>query len=104
MNAEPVRIGALVPLSRPGWVEAALGGTPSFVAFEGYDTILVLARALDSSWASVSVEGTRGQITFARTPGVNVWQWAWPPVQVVDRDPADPGRFRVLHAAAEAGR
>lgn len=85
-------------------VEAALGGTPSFVAFEGYDTIAVLAQALDSSWASVSVEGTRGQITFSRTPGVNVWQWAWPPVQVVDRDPADPGRFRVLHAAAEAGR
>ena len=26
-------------------------------------------------------------------------QWAWPPTQVVDRDPAAPDRFRVLHSA-----
>jgi hypothetical protein len=25
-------------------------------------------------------------------------QWTWPPIQVVDRDPAEPDRFRVLHA------
>lgn len=85
-----------------------LGAAPSFVAFEGYDTIVVLADALRShgadrariaeSWPRVSVEGTRGRIQFSRTPGISVWQWAWPPVQVVDRDPAEPGRFRVLHA------
>ncbi|MET9352767.1 ABC transporter substrate-binding protein [Streptomyces sp. NPDC006617] len=80
---------------------------PSFVAFEGYDTVAVLADVLRShapdrawaaaSWASVSVEGTRGRIRFSRTPGIGVWQWAWAPVQVVDRDPAEPGRLRVLH-------
>ncbi|MFJ3339507.1 ABC transporter substrate-binding protein [Streptomyces sp. NPDC086766] len=81
---------------------------PSFVAFEGYDTITVLAEVLRTSgadrartaasWPRVEVEGTRGQIRFSRTPGVSLWQWAWTPVQVVDRDPAAPDRFRILHA------
>lgn len=85
-----------------------LGQEPSFVAFEGHDTITVLADVLRShgtdptrvteAWPSVDVEGTRGRIRFSRTPGVGVRQWAWPPVQVVDRDPADAGRFRVLHS------
>ncbi|MGP3939309.1 ABC transporter substrate-binding protein [Streptomyces sp. 6N106] len=85
-----------------------LAEAPSFVAFEGYDTIAVLAEVLRShgvdrartaqAWPRVAVEGTRGQIQFSRTPGISVWQWAWTPVQVVDRDPADPARFRVLHA------
>ncbi|MET4922587.1 ABC transporter substrate-binding protein [Streptomyces sp. PSRA5] len=85
-----------------------LAEAPSFVAFEGYDTIAVLADVLRShgadragiaaSWSRVAVEGTRGQIRFSRTPGVSGWQWAWAPVQVVDRDPADPDRFRILHA------
>ncbi|MEU6794776.1 ABC transporter substrate-binding protein [Nonomuraea wenchangensis] len=74
---------------------------PSFVAFEGYDTIAVLAEALRSgggaAWPDVAVEGTRGTIAFSRVPGIGVWQWAWPPVQVVDRDPARPDRLRVLH-------
>jgi ABC-type branched-subunit amino acid transport system substrate-binding protein len=80
---------------------------PSFVAFEGYDTIALLADVLRShgtdrariaaSWPRVAVEGTRGRIQFSRTPGVSVWQWAATPIQVVDRDPAKPGRFRVLH-------
>jgi ABC-type branched-subunit amino acid transport system substrate-binding protein len=83
-------------------VDAALRATmseePSFVAFEGYDTITALAEYLRvGSWPAVAVEGTRGQIRFTRTPGINVWQWAWPPVQIADRDPADPTRFRVLH-------
>ncbi|MEV6057893.1 ABC transporter substrate-binding protein [Streptomyces sp. NPDC052107] len=92
-------------------VETALGEqlaeAPSFVAFEGYDTVAVLAEVLRShgmdrartagSWPRVAVEGTRGQIQFSRTPGVSVWQWAWAPVQVVDRDPAEPDRFRILH-------
>ncbi len=92
-------------------VEAALrerlAQAPSFVAHEGYDTVVVLADVLRSqgtdrariaeSWPRVAVEGTRGPIRFSRTPGISVWQWAWPPVQVVDRDPAEPGRFRILH-------
>ncbi|WP_405504598.1 ABC transporter substrate-binding protein [Streptomyces purpurascens] len=84
-----------------------LAEAPSFVAFEGYDTVAVLADVLRShgpdrrriaeSWPRVAVEGTRGQIQFTRTPGISVWQWAGPPIQVVDRDPAEPGRFRILH-------
>jgi ABC-type branched-subunit amino acid transport system substrate-binding protein len=86
-----------------------LSEAPSFVAFEGYDTIAVLADVLRShgtdrarigeSWPHVAVEGTRGHIQFSRTPGISVWQWAWTPVQVVDRDPADPDRFRILHTS-----
>ncbi|MGW4568297.1 ABC transporter substrate-binding protein [Streptomyces sp. NPDC004561] len=93
-------------------VEAALieqlAEAPSFVAFEGYDTIAVLADVLRShgtdrsstaaSWPRVAVEGTRGQIRFSRMPGISVWQWASTPIQVVDRDPAEPERFRILHA------
>ncbi|KUL24238.1 amino acid ABC transporter substrate-binding protein [Streptomyces regalis] len=85
-----------------------LGEAPSFVAFEGYDTVAVLAEVLRShgadrartaeSWPRLAVEGTRGQIQFSRTPGISVWQWAGTPVQVVDRDPAEPDRFRILHA------
>ncbi|MEV4332785.1 ABC transporter substrate-binding protein [Streptomyces sp. NPDC049597] len=92
-------------------VEAALGErlaeAPSFVAFEGYDTVAVLADVLRShgadraraagSWPRVAVAGTRGQIRFSRRPGTGVWQWARTPVQVVDRDPAEPDRFRILH-------
>lgn len=84
-----------------------LAEAPSFVAFEGYDTVAVLAEVLRShggdrartaeAWPRVEVEGTRGRIRFSRVPGVGVWQWAWPPIQVVDRDPADPDRFRILH-------
>jgi hypothetical protein len=47
----------------------------------------------------VAVEGTRGRIRFSRQPGISVWQWAWAPVQVADRDPAQPERFRVLGTA-----
>ncbi|WP_260474189.1 ABC transporter substrate-binding protein [Streptomyces sp. WAC 04229] len=88
-------------------LRARLAEAPSFVAFEGYDTVAVLAEVLrragtdptdiTASWSGVDVEGTRGRIRFTRTPGIGMWQWAWPPVQVVDRDPARPNRFRVLH-------
>ncbi|KUL46062.1 amino acid ABC transporter substrate-binding protein [Streptomyces sp. NRRL F-4489] len=84
-----------------------LGQAPSFVAFEGYDTVTVLAEVLRAhgaerariagAWPHIAVEGTRGPIRFSRVPGIGVRQWAWAPVQVVDRDPADPARFRVLH-------
>ncbi|MFH8239793.1 ABC transporter substrate-binding protein [Streptomyces sp. NPDC018321] len=86
-----------------------LAEAPSFVAFEGYDTVTVLAAMLRAhgpdrarlaaSWPHTAVDGTRGRIRFTRTPGTGVWQWTRPPVQVVDRDPAVPGRFRVLHVA-----
>jgi ABC-type branched-subunit amino acid transport system substrate-binding protein len=93
-------------------IEAALrerlAEAPSFVAFEGYDTVAVLAEVLRShgtdrsqiagSWPRVAVEGTRGPIQFSRTAGISVWQWARAPIQVVDRDPAQPDRFRTLHA------
>ncbi|MET9800346.1 ABC transporter substrate-binding protein [Streptomyces sp. NPDC006368] len=85
-----------------------LGESASFVAFEGWDTVAVLADVLRShgadraaiaeSWPRVAVEGTRGPIRFSRTPGISVWQWAWTPIQVVDRDPVEPDRFRILHA------
>ncbi|MFH8800854.1 ABC transporter substrate-binding protein [Streptomyces sp. NPDC017936] len=84
-----------------------LAAAPSFVAFEGYDTVAVLAEVLRSHgadrartaepWPRVRVEGTRGLIRFSRTPGISVWHWTRTPVQVVDRDPARPDRFRVLH-------
>jgi ABC-type branched-subunit amino acid transport system substrate-binding protein len=85
-----------------------LGEPPSFVAFEGYDALIVLADVLRShrvedrasiaeSWSRVVVEGTRGTIRFSRTPGISVWQWTWPRIQVVDRDPNQRDRFRVLH-------
>ncbi|CAL9596960.1 hypothetical protein SUDANB120_05362 [Streptomyces sp. enrichment culture] len=84
-----------------------LGGAPSFVAFEGWDTAAVLAEALRTrgtdraavagAWPHVSAEGTRGPIRFTRTAGTGVWQWAGAPVQVADRDPARPDRFRVRH-------
>jgi ABC-type branched-subunit amino acid transport system substrate-binding protein len=88
-----------------------LGEAPSFVAFEGYDAIVVLAEVLRAhatdrtqvadAWPRVAVEGTRGPIRFSRTPGVSVWQWAAAPIQVVDRDPATPDRVRILHASGE---
>lgn len=98
-------------------VEAALrerlGGQPSFVAFEGCDTIAVLAAMLRScgpdrarlaeSWGRVAVEGTRGLIQFSRAPGITVWQWVWAPVQIVDRDPQQPDRFRVLYTSSNSG-
>jgi len=44
-----------------------LGQAPSFVAFEGYDTITVLADMLPSNgWSRVAVDGTRGQIRHQR--------------------------------------
>ncbi|HEX4090286.1 MAG TPA: ABC transporter substrate-binding protein [Trebonia sp.] len=90
-----------------------LGEAPSFVAFEGYDTVVVLAEVLRSAgpdrariaqaWPQVDVEGSRGQIRFSRAPGISVWQWAWAPVHVADRDPAGPDRLRILHARHDSG-
>lgn len=84
-----------------------LGEAPSFVAFEGYDTIAVLADVLRTrgtdrsriaeSWPLVAVEGTRGQVRFSRTPDLTIWQWTWPAIQITDRAPTDPTQFRTLH-------
>ncbi|MET7981846.1 MULTISPECIES: ABC transporter substrate-binding protein [unclassified Streptomyces] len=99
LNALGARVGTAL--------RERLGREPSFVAFEGYDTVTVLADVLRSvgpdrariaaSWSCADIEGTRGRIRFSRVPDIGVWQWAWPPVQVVDRDPADLDRFRTLH-------
>ncbi|MFF3215942.1 ABC transporter substrate-binding protein [Streptomyces sp. NPDC002886] len=89
-------------------LRARLGEEPSFVAFEGWDSVTVLAEvfrshgtdraAIAAAWPRVEAEGTRGPIRFSRTPGSGVWQWVWAPVRVVDRDPADvTGPFRILH-------
>ncbi|MDC2961009.1 ABC transporter substrate-binding protein [Streptomyces gilvifuscus] len=101
----PTPLGARVGTA----LRERLAAAPSFVAFEGYDTVVVLAEMLRAhgtdrartaaSWPRVAVDGTRGRIRFSRTPGISVWQWTWAPVQVVDRDPANPDRFRILHTA-----
>lgn len=101
--------GAGVPFLRylPERVEAALrtrlAGEPSFVAYEGYDAVLVLADVLRThgvdrarvaaAWSRVATPGT---VRFSRPDGSGVWQWAWPPVRVVERDPERPDRFRVV--------
>ncbi|MFE5592580.1 ABC transporter substrate-binding protein [Streptomyces sp. NPDC056549] len=84
-----------------------LGEAPSFVALEGWDTVTVLAALLRShgtdratiagAWPHVTAEGTRGPIRFTHTPGIDLWQWTWAPIQVADRDPSAPEEFRVLH-------
>ena len=88
-----------------------LAEAPSFVAFEGYDAVMSIARLLSvvgssrmpmaEAWPQVVIEGTRGQIGFSRPPGASVWQWASAPIQVVDRDPVKQDRFRILVASDE---
>jgi ABC-type branched-subunit amino acid transport system substrate-binding protein len=85
-----------------------LAEEPSFVSFEGYDTVAVLADVLRAGeagragpaadWSRVTVDGTRGRIRFSRTPDIGVWQWTGAPIQVVDRDPSEPEHFRVLRS------
>lgn len=110
LRYQPERISPLHARIETALRKELANEPPSFVAFEGYDTIVVLADLLRingvqrasvaESWSRVAVEGSRGQIQLCRVPGINVWQWAWPPVQVVDRDPADIDRFRILHVGA----
>ncbi|WP_035018309.1 ABC transporter substrate-binding protein [Caulobacter sp. UNC358MFTsu5.1] len=86
-----------------------LGQAPSFVALEGYDTIIALSALLglgrrappasQVGWPSVVVDGTRGMIGFDRAEDQTVWRWVDAPVQIVDRDPARPDRFRTLYVA-----
>jgi ABC-type branched-subunit amino acid transport system substrate-binding protein len=105
LPAQPLSLGALVAerLAR------ILGGSPSFVAFEGYDSVLVVAEALRAggpdrpgvigALRGLRVAGTRGTISFSRGSGA-VLQWTWPPVQVAARrDPQRPHEISVLHQA-----
>lgn len=90
-------------------LRAELGEDPSFVAFEGYDAVSTLVSALAAAsldpqrvpdaWAKVRVDGTRGVIELARPNEQAVWQWMWPPIQVVDRAPDAGGQVRVLASA-----
>jgi hypothetical protein len=88
-----------------------LGEAPSFVALEAYDAISVVVaslraggrdrRAFAASFAELTLAGTRGQIRFTRVPGVSVWQWAWPPVQVAARAQTEgPHAIAVLREPA----
>jgi ABC-type branched-subunit amino acid transport system substrate-binding protein len=75
--------------------EEQFGREPSFVALEGYDSVSVLARAIEaaggdsapevvcSALRRLEVEATRGMLRFSTDPsGVIHQQWAWPPVSV----------------------
>ena len=87
-------------------VAAQLGEPASFVAFEGYDSVQVIAEAMrvggpdrrriSEVLTSIKVAGTRGTMSFARGSGADL-QWTWPPVQVASRrDPRRPERISVL--------
>lgn len=98
---------ALTPLgsSVATALHEVLHGEPSFVAYEGYDTLATLAAifasagtepaAVSDAWPKVAVDGTRGLITFSRSSS-SVWQWENAPLQVAARDPVDLSRFNVL--------
>ncbi|SEG08034.1 amino acid/amide ABC transporter substrate-binding protein, HAAT family [Actinacidiphila yanglinensis] len=103
----PARLGALGQRTEAALAER-LATAPSFVAFEGYDTVTVLAEALRShgadrasvaeSWPHLAVPGSRGEIRFSCPPGGGVRQWESAPMQVVERDPKNSNRFRILHS------
>jgi hypothetical protein len=96
----PRRLG---PLGRRVWkaLKRRLGEQPSFVGFEGYDTMVALAAALSRTtskafWSDLEVPGTRGRISFWRAPEQGLWQWTGSPVAVVDWNPDRPASHRVL--------
>ncbi|GHD04899.1 amino acid ABC transporter substrate-binding protein [Pseudorhodoferax aquiterrae] len=85
-------------------LERMLGQTPSFVALEGYDATKVVISllemkatgiAMDVIWRSMNIEGSRGHIRFSRVSGIDVWQWIEAPIQIADRDPANPDSIRI---------
>jgi ABC-type branched-subunit amino acid transport system substrate-binding protein len=88
-----------------------LGDAPSFVALEGYDTIMVLGACLQlagddrerlgRALRRVTVQGTRGLLRFRHAPDIPVLQWVWPPVEVAAHsDAARWDRVTLLHAEA----
>ena len=74
--------------------EREYGREPSFVALEGYDSILVLAAAIKEAGSidradvchalrHIGIPGTRGVIQFAtESDGVVHQQWKWAPTLV----------------------
>ena len=85
-----------------------LGEAPSFVALEGYDTIMVVGACLQlagddreglgRALRRVRVPGTRGLLQFGHAPDIPVLQWVWPPVEVAAHtDAAQWDRVTVLH-------
>lgn len=92
------------------------GREPTFVAFEGYDSVLALARAIDAAGCTepahvcgalrrVEAGATRGTVAFSTEPeGVVHQQWRWPPVCVVAyRHPHQRFSAAVLLWDAERG-
>lgn len=86
-----------------------VGESPSFVAFEGYDSVQVVAEALRiggpdrlrviEALSSLQAPGTRGTITFSRGGSGAVLQWTWPPVQIAAHcNPERPQEISVLYA------
>ena len=80
---------SLTPIGQTATEKMTLEGfsSPSFLYLEGYDSALIVAdllsRPLDSKpWASVSVDGTRGNISFAFDAACNAWQWQNAPVRI----------------------
>jgi ABC-type branched-subunit amino acid transport system substrate-binding protein len=75
--------------------ERAYDREPSFVALEGYDSILTVAAAVDAAGNTdpvalcaglrrIKIRGTRGVIHFStEAKGVVHQQWRWPPTCVV---------------------
>jgi hypothetical protein len=93
-----------------------LGEEPSFVALEGYDTILALGQGLriagpergrlGRNLHTGSIPGTGGSLQFSRTSELPVLQWVWSPVQVaVHTTSSAQDRVTVLrqeHSPAQA--
>ncbi|MGH7362629.1 MAG: ABC transporter substrate-binding protein [Candidatus Methylomirabilales bacterium] len=91
------RPGELAPEGRRAaeQFEREYGREPTFVALEGYDSVLALARAIEAAAGTdpsqvcealrrLEIGGTRGPIAFSTEPeGVVHQQWRWPPVCVV---------------------
>lgn len=104
----PDRLGPLGEKVRADLAEE-LGCSPSFVALEGYDSMIALASMLrthcrsprrdESIWEKVDVEGTRGRIKFTRVAGVSAWQWTAAPIQIVSRDTS--GCMRILSGSGK---
>ena len=136
-DGSSVRIGALVPLTRPGWVGAdrhLLAGLELAVR-DVNDSGGIVGRPLELVVRDTAADPQRAAAAVAELAGLGVAALAgeyhsvvaraaaarsdalglpylcssavldglteqpteWAPVQVVDRDPAEPDRFRILH-------
>ena len=71
------------------------GRQPTFVALEGYDSVIAVATAIEAAGSvepndvcealrRTAIQGTRGEIRFSTEPtGAVHQQWMWPPANVV---------------------